>query len=65
MNPEFTALLSQPDLSIREYAALRRVHYITACKAVRAGQVETILVNKRRRILTAPLRKMHGQETAA
>jgi hypothetical protein len=62
MNPEFAALLGQPDLSIREYAKLRRVHYITALRAVNAGLVETIVANKRKRVVVAPLRRKFGLE---
>jgi hypothetical protein len=65
MNPEFAALLSQPDLSIRQYAKLSRVHYVTALKAVNGGQVETILVNKRKRVVTASLRRKLGLEAVA
>jgi excisionase family DNA binding protein len=65
MKLEIEALLAQPTISIDETACLLGTGRHATYRAARRGEFETMRVGGRIRVLTAPLRRRLGLETAA
>jgi excisionase family DNA binding protein len=65
MDTEIQKLLSRPTITVDEAAEVLGISRNGAYERVRAGDLASVSMGKRRLVLTAPLRRMLGIETAA
>jgi hypothetical protein len=64
MDEHTKELLSKPTMSIDDAAILLGIGRNAAYDAARRGDIECITLKRRRRVITAPLRRMLGIEAA-
>jgi excisionase family DNA binding protein len=65
MDKQIEQLLSRPTITVDESAKVLRIGRNAAYERVRAGDIASILMGKRRLVLTAPLKRLLGIEAAA
>lgn len=65
MDKELEKLLSRPTITVDEAAEVLGISRNGAYERVRAGDVASVSMGRRRLVLTAPLRRMLAIEAAA